>query len=425
MRTDDLISTVRQSFATIKDHRSHNCTYPLEDTLMGAFAMFHLKDPSLLAFREQVPNRSQNLREVYGLEKIPEDSGLRKCLDQLDPAVLRPVFKALIDQLRNGKALDQKRVLGGYLALSADGTGYFCSTKNTCPHCLTRQVRSGELQYHHQLLASCIVHPGQKTVFPVAAEAIVRQDGSEKNDCERNAAKRLFPQIRQALPEEKIIVLLDALYADGPTVRALQTEQCHYITTIKDGHVLRQAEKLAREGALQEVTWNDGKAICTARFANGLELNGQNQDILTNYLNYLEVDKQTGEPVYHNEWITDLPIDKDKVREMAQVARARWKIENETFNTLKNQGYHLEHNYGHGKQFLCTVFAMLMFLAFLVDQIAQFADVHFQKAMAKFKTRRAFWQRVQATFDVLPCGSMSVIYRFIAGEIQVSLPKLE
>jgi hypothetical protein len=30
--------------------------------------------------------------------------------------------------------------------------------------------------------------------------------------------------------------------------------------------------------------------------------------------------------------------------------RARWKIENETFNTLKNQGYNFEHNYGHGKK---------------------------------------------------------------------------
>ena len=392
---------------------------------MGAFSMFHLKDPSLLAFREQFVYRSQNLRAVYGFEKIPEDSGLRKCLDKLDPSLLRPAFKTLTDQLRKGKILDQKRVLGGYLAVSADGTGHFCSSKIACPHCLTRKFRSGEEQHHHQLLASCIVHPGQQTVFPVAAEAIVRQDGCEKNDCERNAAKRLFPQIRQVLPDERIVVLLDALYADGPTVRALQAEKCRYIITVKEGYVLLQAQRLEQEGALQEVTWYEGNARCTARFANGLMLNGQNRDILTNYLHYREVDKKTGELIYQNEWITDLLIEKGKVKEMVQVARARWKIENETFNTLKNQGYHLEHNYGHGKQFLCTVFATLMFLAFLVDQIAQFADACFQKAMEKFKTRRAFWQRVQATFDVLPCVSMNVIYRYIAGDIQITLPILE
>ncbi len=51
--------------------------------------------------------------------------------------------------------------------------------------------------------------------------------------------------------------------------------------------------------------------------------------------------------------------------------RARWRIENKTFNTLKNQGYHFEHNYGHGDQNLATVLVLLMFLAFTVDQIRQ------------------------------------------------------
>jgi Transposase DDE domain len=425
MCTDDLIKTVRESFGGIKDYRSHNCTYSLTDTLMGAFSIFHLKDPSLLAFREQFDYRRENLKQIYGLEKIPQDSGLRKCLDGLNPALLRPVFKVLLNQLRNAKVLEEKRVLGDYLAVSGDGTGYFCTTKNDCAHCLTRHLRNGEVQYHHQLLAACIVHPGQNTVFPVAAEAIVRQDGAEKNDCERNAAKRLFPQIRQILPTDKIILLLDALYADGPTLRALKAEQFSFFITLKEGYALLQAQRLQEAGKLEELIWYNGKSKCIARWTNDLIFNGQNQDILVNYLQYQEVNKTTGELLYHNEWITDLTINKDQVQEMVQVARARWKIENETFNTLKNQGYHLEHNYGHGKQFLSTVFAMLMLLAFLVDQVAQFVDTCFQKAMAKFKTRKAFWHRVAAAFDVLPCMSMNSIYRFIAGDIQFSLPKLE
>lgn len=425
MWTDDLIQTVRQSFANIKDYRAHNCTYTLRDTLMGSFSIFHLKAPSLLAFREQFAYRSENLKQVYGLVEIPEDSGLRKCLDGVNPALLHPTFKVLLDQLRSGKILDQKRVLGDYLAVSGDGTGYFCTTKNACPHCLTRHLRNGEVQYHHQLLAACVVHPGQETVFPVAAEAIVRQDGSEKNDCERNAAKRLFPLIRRTLPTDKVILLLDALYADGPTLRALRAEQFSYFITIKEGYVLLQAQRLGEQGKLEEFTWYKGNSRCSVRWANGLLLNGRNQDILVNYLQYQEVDKKTSKLLYFNEWITDLPIDKERVREMVQVARARWKIENETFNTIKNQGYHLEHNYGHGKQFLSTVFALLLLLAFLVDQIAQFADAHFQKAMAKFKTKKAFWYRVIVTFDALPCMSMNSIYQFIAGDIQFSLPKLE
>jgi hypothetical protein len=425
MWTDSLINSVRESFTAIEDYRSINCSYSLVDTLMGAFSIFHLKDPSLLAFREQFLSRSENLKQVYGFKEIPEDSGLRKCLDQFDPTLLRPTFKLLLEQLRSGKILEQKRVLGDYLAISCDGTGYFCSTETNCPHCLTRQLRSGELQYHHQLLACCIVHPEQDTVFPVVAEAIVRQDGNEKNDCERNAAKRLIPEVRKTLSTDKIIMLLDALYADGPTICSLQEQQCNYIITIKEGFVLLQAKRLEQEGSLQELTWTIGNARCTARFADGLILNGQNKDILTNYLFYQETDMKNGKTIYQNAWITDLSIVADQVKNLVSVARARWKIENETFNTLKNQGYHLEHNYGHGKQYLCTVFATLMFLAFLVDQISQFADSYFQKAMAMFKTKKAFWFKILATFDVLPCMSMNAIYRFIAGDLKTSLPKIE
>ena len=70
----------------------------------------------------------------------------------------------------------------------------------------------------------------------------------------------------------------------------------------------------------------------------------------------------------------------DNVDVIMRGGRARWKIENETFNTLKNQGYHLEHNYGHGEQNLSVVFAMLMMLAFLVDQTQQLCCPVFQAA---------------------------------------------
>jgi hypothetical protein len=52
---------------------------------------------------------------------------------------------------------------------------------------------------------------------------------------------------------------------------------------------------------------------------------------------------------------------------MTKAGRCRWKIENECFNTLKNQGYHLEHNYGHGQKnlsynmYLFTYFVGLLF----------------------------------------------------------------
>ena len=90
--------------------------------------------------------------------------------------------------------------------------------------------------------------------------------------------------------------------------------------------------------------------------------------------------------------------------------RARWKIENETFNTLKNQGYNFEHNYGHGEQNLSVVFAMLMMLAFLVDQTQQLCCALFQAVWAKLGSKRLLWERMRALFydyALSPCASCS------------------
>ena len=80
-------------------------------------------------------------------------------------------------------------------------------------------------------------------------------------------------------------------------------------------------------------------------------------------------------------WITDLEINRKTSLTIMQGGRARWHIENDTFNTLKNQGYQFDHNFGHGKQNLSVVLAYLMFTAFLIDQVQEFASKHFKAAL--------------------------------------------
>jgi len=422
---DELIKLVREGFKSIKDHRKYNSTYSLEDLLSAGFAIFSLKDPSLLAFREQYPMRSENLKRIYGIDQIPADTALREGLDGVAPANLQGLFKPLLDRLRQEDMVKKRQVLGGYTLLAGDGTQHFCSGNRSCAHCLTKQHRNGSTTYHHQILAAAWVQPGEKTVFPIAVEPIVRQDGNVKNDCELNAAKRLVPQIRQVMPTEKLLLTLDALYANAPLVRLLGEHDISFLIGVKDGFVPIQVDRLATEGALKEISWKTKGRLCAIRFANGLILNGQNQDLKVNYLEYMEVDSNTEAVTFFNSWITDLPITEENAREMVAVARSRWKIENETFNTLKNQGYHLEHNYGHGTEYLATNFAILTFLAFLTDQIAQCLDKSFQKALEICKTKRALWEKVRQVFDLLPALSMNAIYRFIALNRQANHPLLE
>lgn len=422
---DELIKLVRAGFMSIKDHRKYNSTYSLGDLLSAGFAIFSLKDPSLLAFRQQFPLRSENLKRIYGIEQIPEDTALREGLDRVEPTVLQAQFKPLLDRLRKEDMVKHRQVLGGFTLLAADGTQHFCSGSRSCAHCLTKQHRNGSTTYHHQLLGAVWVQPGEKTVFPIAVEPIVRQDGNVKNDCELNAAKRLVPQIRQVMPEEKLLLTLDALYTNAPLIRLLKEYRISFLIGVKDGYVPIQAERLAADGALKEISWEAKGRICAIRFANGLILNGQNQDIIVNYLEYMEVDPDSAEVAFFNSWVTDLPITEENAKEMVTVARTRWKIENETFNTLKNQGYHLEHNYGHGTKYLATNFAILTFLAFLTDQIAQCLDKTFQNALEICQTKKALWEKVRQVFDLLPALSMNAIYRFIALNRQDNHPLLE
>lgn len=423
---DKLIKLVREGFGKIGDHRRNNSSYELVDLLSTGFAVFSLKDPSISSFREHFPVRQENLRRIFGIQNLPADTALREGLDGVRPGDLQEQFKTLLDILREKDVLGQRKVLGRFVAVSVDGTGHYCSGAKFCPQCMVRNHRSGKKTYYHQLLGAVAVHPQQATVFPVACEAIVRQDGAAKNDCELNASKRVIPQVRQVLPDEEVLMVFDALYANGPHVQCLTGHKMSYIIGVKgDNYIWVQVDRLRESGQLEHLSWGAKGKKCTVNFANGLILNGQHQGILTNFLEYTEVGRDTGEQVFYSSWITDVEITSENARELVAVARSRWKIENETFNTLKNQGYHLEHGYGHGKKFLATNFAILTFLAFLVDQMAQHMDSMFQQARAKSKTFKAFWEKIRSVFNLLPAMSMNAIYRFIIKGKQVDIPALE
>ncbi|HHH50103.1 MAG TPA: transposase [Saprospiraceae bacterium] len=423
---DKLIKLVRKGFKKVSDSRRNNLSYELVDLLSIGFAMFSLKDSSLSSFKEQYSVRAQNLLRIYGIKSLPGDTAFRESLDEVRPEELQSQFKAPLDLLRKEGVMKRRKVLGKYTVVTVDGTGHYCSGKKDCPQCMVKNHRNGKQTFYHQLLGAVAVHPQQSTVFPIACEAIVKQDGSTKNDCELNASKRIIPQIRQTLPKEEIITVFDALYANGPHIKALSANNMRYIIGTKGKtYVDVQVQELRKKDKLERFQWETQTTICLAYFTNGLILNGEHQDIITNYFECTEVDKQTGEQVFFSTWITDITVTSKNIMELASVARSRWKIENETFNTLKNQGYHLEHNYGHGKKYLATNFAILTFLAFLVDQIAQQLDKDFQKAKEVCKSFKAFWEKVRYVFYLLPAMSMNAIYRFIIKRRQVNMPPLE
>lgn len=138
-------------------------------------------------------------------------------------------------------------------------------------------------------------------------------------------------------------------------------------------------------------------------------VNESNRDLKVTFVRYQEMDDAQN-VVRVFTWITDLVVTRANVGKVMRAGRARWKIENETFNTLKNQGYHFEHNYGHGEQHLSVVFALLMMLAFLVDQVQQLCDPLFRAVWQKLGSKRLLWERLRGMFHDYRLRSLRELY---------------
>ncbi len=132
--------------------------------------------------------------------------------------------------------------------------------------------------------------------------------------------------------------------------------------------------------------------------------------MLVNFLEYWET---TDKGERHFSWVTDITVRRGNAYALMRGGRARWKTENETFNTLKNQGYHFEHNFGHGKNHLSVVFANLMMLAFLVDQVQEAACQLFQAALAKVDSKIRLWEKMRAYFLSIEFEGMEMLYKAI------------
>ena len=423
LNADALFATIREDFAKVPDHRAANASIPLADALMSGFAMFSLKDPSLLAFDERRLERPESLHGVFGVGVIPSDTQMRTILDEVAPTHLRRAFRSVFHQLQRGKVLPKLTCLGGHLLLAIDGTGIHSSENIGADYCLTKERRDGTIEYHLQMVAGAFVSPDCKEVFVLCPELIRRQDGSNKNDCERNAVRRYFVDFRREHPHLKVIVTEDGLSANAPHIKDLMAHDLRYILSAKPGdhaYMFSHIDTAAERGDVTDLILPDGKMTNRThcfRFLNAVPLNKASEDELrVNFLEHWEVETRGEEVIVRNRfsWVTDLTITPDNAMEIMRCGRARWRIENETFNTLKNQGYNLGHNYGLGKKYLSAVFMHLMLLAFLVDQVQQLCCPLFQAARAKVSSKRSLWERIRNYFHTFIAPSMERILRMIA-----------
>lgn len=391
------------------------------DIGLAAFSVFFMQCPSFLSHQRalETGRGRSNCQTLFGMERIPTDNHIRNMLDAVAPDELFPLFGRALDVLEQRGGLRFFRRLGGHVLIALDGTEYFTSQKIGCRNCQTRRRANGKVEQYHAMLSAALVAPGHNRVLPLEPEFIAPQDGEAKQDCENAAIKRWLAAHGRQYAAYKPVYLGDDLMSRQPICEAVQDVGGNFIFTAKPSSHKTLYEWIAGAApSVFEEKVKKGRAFVTRRYRwiEAVPLRDGKDALHVNWFE-IEIINKAGRTTYKNSFVTDLPVNEQNVSEVAACGRARWKIENETFNTLKTKGYHLEHNFGHGRLHLSATLATLNLLAFAFHSVCDLADKLWTEARDVIGTRKRFFEELRAITRYLVFPNWRALIRtMITGE---------
>jgi hypothetical protein len=351
-------------------------------------------------------------------------------LDSLDEGYFAPDYEWLYEQLKRDGKLDGFKDVGGTYLIGLDGTEFFSSEKVSCEHCLERKDTTGQVHYHHGAIVPVLVKPGRSEVLALMPEIIVKQDGSLKQDCEQNAAKRWLSKRGSTYEPGQATFLGDDLYSHEPLCRQI-SEDCRqfFIFVAKpDSHVklyewLEYSAKINAIEQLRVRRWTGRHyEILTYRWICAAPLTGANDPLKVNWFELIITHEANGKVLYHNTWVTNHVVSADTIQQLADAGRARWKNENESHNILKRRGYHVDHNFGHGDDNLADVLFVMNVLAFLIHTVQQLLDQPYQLLRKALATRQTFFDDLRALLRYQLFSSWTDLFVFMFDGLEIPIP---
>ena len=403
---DHVIRRWRTVVAGLPDPRTgNNCSYSMADIALSAFAVFFTQSPSFLSFQQnmQKAHGRNNARSLFQVERIPCDNHIRETLDSVEARELFGLFDDVYQAFEGTGLLQDMRAAQNTRLIALDATWYFSSQKLHCQNCSCLRHADGTTTHYHSAITPVIVSPGCSQVVPLRPEFIQPQDGTTKQDCEINAAKRWLSAHAERYTSGNDTLLGDDLYAHQPFCRQVLLHGFHFLFTCKpsshthlsgwveglgvgrDLHVLKQRVK----GKGNRWEYHQ------YRWVNGVPLTDSDQSMKVNWCE-LTITDGAGQVLYRNSYVTDWNLEAQNVSGLVAAGRARWKIENENNNTLKTKGYHLEHNFGHGKQHLSSLLMTMNLLAFALHTLLEVSDKSYKLIRSAVGSRRKFFQHLEA-----------------------------
>ncbi len=424
---DGITQQMRRTFETFIDLRKgKNTSYTMVDAALSAFSVFFTQSPSFLEYQRSLEQSqgNHNARTLFGVHEIPSDNHIRTLLDATPPETLKPAYTFLFNALEQAGVVDAHRSVDGTLLLALDGTEHFSSPAIHCERCSTRRHANGQVTYFHSALTPVLVKPGGDKVIALAPEFVTPQDGAAKQDCEINAAKRWLAAHGAEFARLKTTVLGDDLYCHEPFGRELLAQGLDFILVCKPSShatVYEWLEHLARNGAVHTVTrtrWTGRRRETdTYRYAHAIPLRDADDALAVNWCE-LVTTNDSGKLLYRNAFATSLALDDGNVTEVVAAGRSRWKIENENNNTLKTQGYHFAHNFGHGRQHLSSLLASLIILAFLTHTVLEWMDDKYRLLRQKLSSRRRLFNDIRTLTSYLCFETWEALMDFMLASFE-------
>jgi len=304
----------------------------MADIVLSAFSLFFMGSPSFLAYQrrlEEGQGRS-NCQTLFGITRIPTDATIRQLLDGAPPEAFDGLFRRTLDA---AGPLTAFRRLDNRVLIALDGTEHFCSRKLHCPRCLHRRRADGAEEYFHSFLGASLVAPGHAQALPLAPAFITPQDGAEKQDCERNAARRWLARHGPGLASLRPVYLGDDLFACQPIVAAigaaggsLGPRRGPSLTCKPSSHqtVSEYLHGVKPEEHRETVVRHGKRTTVLYRWMTAVPLRASDDAIAVNWFS-VETHTAAGKRTYANSFVTDLPVSAANVAELAACGRARWK----------------------------------------------------------------------------------------------------
>jgi hypothetical protein len=408
-----LLAGLKDACAAFPDKRKGEGVYSMADIGLSAFSLFFMQSESFLSYQRSLEEgrKTSNCQTLFGMAKIPTDNHIRSMLDPVHPSHLQSAFDQAMAELHGNGGLKTFQRLDGRVLIALDGTEFFCSQKLGCANCQTRKRANGKVESYHSMLAATVVAPGHNMALPLMPEFIVKPDGAAKQDCERNAAKRWLAAHGELIKELRPVYLGDDLFACQPIAEAALSSGGDFLFTAKpESH--KALYDFMNGATLDEVsiTRKEGSKKLTHRYRwfCGAPLREGNDALMVDWIG-LTISDAKGKVTYDGAFLTSLRVTRENVAEIAACARARWKIENESFNVLKNNGYHLEHNFGHGKENLAMMFAAMNLLAFAFHTVCDCLEDLWIKAREAKRARRRLFEHIRTITAYLVFPSWEIL----------------